>query len=206
MNKNETASQDSHKTFLLLSEIEKEERLSQRELANRLGIALGLVNSYMKNFVTKGFVRVKAFPRNRYGYLLTPRGFTEKSRLAYQHLNYFTSLYTATRQDYLELFRSLQVKGIAEVVFCGVDEVAEIAYLSLQETDLRLTVVMDGDGFCGGDLFGMKVVSLADGVSGISGAVVLTSLKRGADLREKLREYGWQQDIYAPPALSNGDM
>jgi DNA-binding MarR family transcriptional regulator len=206
MNKNETATQDSHKTFLLLSEIEKEERLSQRELANRLGIALGLVNSYMKNFVTKGFVRVKAFPRNRYGYLLTPRGFTEKSRLAYQHLNYFTSLYTTTRQDYLELFRSLQVKGIEEVVFCGVDEVAEIAYLSLQETDLRLTVVMDDDGFCGKDLFGMKVVSLSAGVSGISGAVVLTSLKRGADLREKLREYGWQQDIYAPPALSNGDM
>jgi len=54
MNKSEGTLQDAHKTFLLLSEIEKEEKLSQRELVNRLGIALGLVNWYLMNFVTKG--------------------------------------------------------------------------------------------------------------------------------------------------------
>ncbi len=57
MNKSEGTLQDAHKTFLFLSEIEKEEKLSQRELVNRLGIALGLVNWYLMNFVTKGFVR-----------------------------------------------------------------------------------------------------------------------------------------------------
>ena len=109
MNDNSPPSQDTHKTFLLLSEIEKEEKLSQRELANRLGIALGLVNSYLKNLVNKGFVRVKAFPRNRYGYLLTPKGIAEKSRLAYHHLSYFTSLYTTTRQEYVDLFKRIHV-------------------------------------------------------------------------------------------------
>lgn len=204
MNKSEGTSQDAHKTFLLLSEIEKEEKLSQRELANRLGIALGLVNSYLKNFVTKGFVRVKDYPRNRYAYLLTPRGFAEKSRLAYQHLNYFTSLYTITRRDYLELFRALQARGIEEVMFCGVDEVAEIAYLSLQEAGLRLTVVMDDDDFCNSELFGMKVVPLTEGLRNVSGEIVLTSLKRGKALREKLREHGWQGDVCSPPALLEG--
>lgn len=205
MNKLGSASQDAHKTFLLLSEIEKEEKLSQRDLANRLGIALGLVNSYMKNLVTKGFVRVKTFPRNRYGYLLTPRGFAEKSRLAYQHLNYFTSLYTATRQDYLELFLSLQDKGIEEVVFCGVDEVAEIAYLSLQETRLRLTIVLDDDAFCGSELFGMTILPLAEGIAQVSGEIILSSLKRGPDLRKKLLEAGWQGDIHGPPVLLGND-
>jgi DNA-binding MarR family transcriptional regulator len=206
MNKNETVSQDSHKTFLLLSEIEKEEKLSQRELANRLGIALGLVNSYMKNLVTKGFVRVKAFPRNRYSYLLTPRGFAEKSRLAYQHMNYFTSLYTATRQDYLELFLSLEDKGIEEIAFCGVDEVAEIAYLSLQETKLRLELIMDDEGFCGREIFGVRVSPISESLSEISGALVLTSLKRGESLRKKLREAGWKGSILGSPALSGEEL
>ena len=201
MNKNETASQDSHKTFLLLSEIEKEEKLSQRELASRLGVALGLVNSYLKNLVLKGFVRVKTFPKNRYSYLLTPKGFAEKSRLACQHLNYFTSLYTTTRQEYLELFRSLQGKGIEEVVFCGVDEVAEIAYISLQETGLHLKGVMDASDYCRGEWFGMTIVPLSEGVCNASGTVILSSLKRGYELKGLLREKGWQGEVYGPPSL-----
>jgi DNA-binding MarR family transcriptional regulator len=205
MNKNETASQDSHKTFLLLSEIEKEEKLSQRELARRLGVALGLVNSYMKNLVLKGFVRVKTFPKNRYSYLLTPKGFAEKSRLACQHLNYFTSLYTTTRQEYLELFRSLQGKGIEGVVFCGVDEVAEIAYISLQETGLHLNGVMDASDYCRGEWFGMTIVPLSEGICNASGTVILSSLKRGHELKGVLREKGWQGEVYGPPSLIKTD-
>ncbi|MHB8709359.1 MAG: winged helix-turn-helix transcriptional regulator, partial [Desulfuromonadales bacterium] len=82
--------QESYRTFQLMNELESGEAVSQRELAGRLGIAVGLVNSYLKNFVAKGYVRVKTFPRNRYAYLLTPKGFAEKGRLAFQHLNYFT--------------------------------------------------------------------------------------------------------------------
>ena len=205
MNKNETASQDSHKTFLLLSEIEKEEKLSQRELASRLGVALGLVNSYLKNLVLKGFVRVKTFPKNRYSYLLTPKGFAEKSRLACQHLNYFTSLYTTTRQEYLELFRSLQGKGIEEVVFCGVDEVAEIAYISLQETGLHLKGVMDESDYCRGEWFGITIIPLSEGMCNASGTVILSSLKRGYELSGLLREKGWQGEVYGPPSLIKFD-
>ena len=128
---------DSSRSLQLLSEISGEEPLSQRELSRRLGIAVGLVNSYLKNLVSKGYVRVKNFPSNRYAYLLTPQGIAEKSRLAYQHLSYFTSLYTVARQDYLDLFRRLEDAGVREVAFCGVDEVAEVAYLSLQETGLE---------------------------------------------------------------------
>src|SRR5512133_2142912 len=110
MNNNEK-SHDSYRSFLLMSEIAGEEPLSQREISRRLGIALGLVNSYLKNLVAKGYVRVKNFPRNRYAYLLTPQGMAEKSRLAYQHLRYFTNLYTVTRQDYLNLFHALQASN-----------------------------------------------------------------------------------------------
>src|SRR5664279_1400033 len=109
---------DDFKAFQLLSEVADEQPVSQRELAKRLGIALGLVNSYLKNFVTKGYIRIKNYPQNRYAYLLTPQGLAEKSRLAYQHLSYFTSLYTIARQDYLDLFRRLEDAGVCEVAFC----------------------------------------------------------------------------------------
>jgi DNA-binding MarR family transcriptional regulator len=186
---------DSYRSFLLLSEIVGEEPLSQREISRRLGIAVGLVNSYLKNLVSKGFVRVKDFPSNRYAYLLTPQGLAEKSRLAYQHLSYFTNLYTVARQDYLELFRRLELEGIRQVAFCGVDEVAEIAYLSLRDTGIELAMVIDSVNE-GSDFFG-KTVQAVKGVSALP--VIITSLKRSDTLVEYLMKAGVDGNlIYSP--------
>jgi DNA-binding MarR family transcriptional regulator len=176
---------DTHRAFLLLSEIEQEETLSQRELASRLGIALGLVNSYLKNLVAKGYVRITSFPKNRYGYLLTPQGLAEKSRLAYQHLSYFTNLYQIARQDYLALFRSLHTSGIRRISFCGVDETAEIAYLSLREIGLELVEVMD-DQHAGELFFEKRISPLVSSAGAGNLPIVITSLKRGDELETEL--------------------
>lgn len=180
---------DSSRSLQLLSEISGEEPLSQRELSRRLGIAVGLVNSYLKNLVSKGFVRVKNFPSNRYAYLLTPQGIAEKSRLAYQHLSYFTSLYTIARQDYLDLFRRMEQSGVREIVFCGVDEVAEVAYLSLRETGLELVAVID-DERKGELFFGLPIGAISEGVSLVRAPVVISSLKRRDELTQTLHGLG----------------
>jgi len=195
---------DTYRSFLLLSEISAEEQLSQRELAKRLGIALGLVNSYLKNLVAKGFVRVKSFPRNRYAYLLTPTGFTEKSRLAYQHLSYFSGLYTVARQDYLRLFRALAAEGVKRVAFCGIDEVAEIAYLSLKETGLELELAMDVEPR-ETKFFDRPVVSPAMALLAGRHRIVITSLKRGEALRAELLRLGADPaTIYRAGETSSG--
>jgi DNA-binding MarR family transcriptional regulator len=188
MNGDEEKILDTYRSFLLLSEISTEQQLSQRELSKRLGIALGLVNSYLKNLVGKGYIRVANFPKNRYAYLLTPKGFAEKSRLAYQHLSYFSGLYTVARQDYLKLFRRLAAEGVKGVAFCGVDEVAEIAYLSLKETALELETVMDPEAF-GAKFFDKQIVTPAIGITG-SKKIVITSLKRGEALQKSLIALG----------------
>lgn len=187
MNDIKMTNTDDVKAFQLLSEFGDEQQVSQRELANRLGIAVGLVNSYIKNFVAKGYIRIKNYPHNRYGYLLTPHGMAEKARLAYQHINYFTNLYTVTRQDYLDLFRRLAASGVSGVSFCGVDEVAEIAWLSLRETGLELVGVMD-DSCCGAEFMGKQVSRIDRCLLLSSQRVVITSLKRATALRIQLEQ------------------
>lgn len=191
------ADHESFRTLQLMNELEDGATVSQRELAGRLGIAVGLVNSCLKNFVAKGYVRVKNYPRNRYAYLLTPKGLAEKGRLAFQHLDYFTGLYTTTRREYLELFKRLKSEGVSEVVFCGVDEVAEIAYLSLREVGMELGRVVD-EGSGKPDFFGHPVQPLADAI-GQGSPIVLTSLKRGAQLQAGLITHGVEPgQVYAP--------
>lgn len=137
--------QGGYKSLLLLDEISKGEDVSQRDLSKKLNLALGLVNSYIKNLISKGYITIKNIPSKRYAYYLTPTGFAEKSRLTFHLLNDYTRIFREARRDFKQLFITLQKEGISSVVFAGADEVAEIAYLSLQETGLELNGVVDND-------------------------------------------------------------
>lgn len=181
--------EDSYRSLLLLEEISRDEPLSQRDLSKRLGIAVGLVNSYIKNMISRGYIRVSSFPSNRYQYLLTPKGIAEKSRLTYHHLHYFTNLYTVARKDFQRLFGDMEQSGIRSVLFCGVDEVAEIAYLSLQETEIRLSGILDTER--NGKRFFSHIISPVEDIKEFSyDRIVITSLKKQGMLSEKIGDLG----------------
>ena len=65
----------------VLDAVHQRSDLSQRHLARQMGVALGLANSYLKRCMRKGLIKISAAPANRYLYYLTPKGFSEKSRL-----------------------------------------------------------------------------------------------------------------------------
>ena len=176
---------DDYRSLLLLDEISKNNELTQRDLSRKLGVALGLVNSYIKNLVSKGYITIAAIPKKRYTYYLTPSGFAEKSRLTYQHLQNFTNLYRVARRDFKHLFSRLSASGRKRVVFCGLDEVTEIAYLSLAESDLVLTGVVDDD--CPGrKFFGFEVRGADELKSMDYDVAVITSFQGGARFKKAL--------------------
>lgn len=194
---NNDNNQDNLRSFLLMSELEKGEPISQREIAGRLGIALGLVNSYLKTLSAKGYVTVKAMPRNRFAYMLTPKGFAEKSRLAFQHLSNFNKLFRVTRQDSLALFIKLRDQGERSVSFCGLDDLTEISFLSLQEARLDLEQVMDTE--TGSNFLDQPVASLTEGAKLASGPIVITALQRVEELKQALLNLGIEEmRIYGP--------
>lgn len=137
--------QNTLKTLLILDEISKSELLSQRDLSKKLDLGLGLVNSYIKNLVSKGYLRVSNISKKNFKYFLTPQGVAEKTRLTYDLLRDYNRVFREARSGLKELFQHLQDTGARSIVFAGADEVAEIAYLSLQDFDLKLVGVVDGE-------------------------------------------------------------
>lgn len=131
------------RTLKILEEIEKDRTASQRHLARQLNVSLGLVNSFIKRLAGKGYFKVTTIPRNRVKYILTPRGFAEKSRLTYNYIHHSVQLYVDARQKLRELFESLAGQSVGSIAFFGASDLAEIAYLSLQETDIALNGVVD---------------------------------------------------------------
>jgi DNA-binding MarR family transcriptional regulator len=186
---------EHYRSLQILDELSNNDSLTQRDLSSRLGIALGLVNSYIKNLVKKGFITVKTIPTKRYAYYLTPKGFTEKTRLTYDLLHDYTRVYREARKNLRKLFHDLQKNGVKRVVFAGSDEIAEIAYITLQESSLTLAAVADTEE-AGGNFFGMTIQPFS-AINGIAYdcVIVTTYVKKDSVYRELIQRGVKKQDV-----------
>ena len=145
---------EAHRDLQLLEAVEQDARVSQRTLANKLGIALGLTNLYLKRLVRKGYIKCVNVQSNRLTYLITPSGIVEKARLTYEFMDYSLHLYADARQRLRVGLRGCAAAGRRVAIF-GRGEAAELAYLSLKEVGLEPVAIFDGDG--GPDFLGLVV-------------------------------------------------
>src|ERR1700733_6588894 len=113
----------------LLNSVEQDGAQSQRRIAAELGIALGLVNAYLKRCIKKGLVKVHDAPARRYAYYLTPQGFAEKSRLTVDYLSASFSFFRLAKGDCARAFEAAKTNGFSRLVLAGKSDLAEIAIL-----------------------------------------------------------------------------
>jgi DNA-binding MarR family transcriptional regulator len=143
----------------LMGEIEQEGSPSQRELSRRLGLSLGLVNAFLKRLASRGYFKVKTMPRNRVKYFLTPKGLARKSNLTVKYLRYSVNFYKEIKKLLLNKYKEMGENKLNSIIFFGAGEVAELAYLYLQLTNIRLVGIVD-DMQNGNDFFEYKVEGL----------------------------------------------
>ena len=134
---------DAYRELKLLTEITSSDSVTQRRLAHKYRLALGLTNFLLRRLVKKGYVKLVNLERNRLRYLITPTGLAEKTRLTYEYLECSLALY---RQMRTLLTRTLSVilqSGSRAIVLYGTGEVAEIVFGMLQQRGLAITAVVD---------------------------------------------------------------
>ena len=89
--------------FRVLHLLEEEPDLTQRELAEKLGISLGGVNYCLKSLIDIGHIKAANFKKNPeksvYFYLLTPKGISEKASLTAGFLNRKMAEYQALKKE-----------------------------------------------------------------------------------------------------------
>jgi hypothetical protein len=85
------------------------------------------------------------------------------------------------------MFHELSLSGARRVAFAGVDEVAEIAYLSLQEFDMDLAGAFD-DAKEGANFFKSVVRPFSDVHDAEFDRIVLSTFLRRREVYQKLLE------------------
>ncbi|MEK9967836.1 MAG: MarR family transcriptional regulator [Ferrovibrio sp.] len=134
--------QDPATMVALLAAVSDSDQHTQRSLANRLDVALGLANALLKRCVSKGFIKIQNAPARRYAYYLTPKGFAEKSRLVAEYLESSLNFFRHARGQYEALLSELPARGITRIAIVGGGELAEIALLSASSVGITIQAVV----------------------------------------------------------------
>jgi DNA-binding MarR family transcriptional regulator len=159
----------------LLDAVEQNRAQSQRLLASELGIALGLVNAYLKRCIKKGLVKVRTAPARRYAYYLTPQGFAEKSRLTVDYLSYSFGFFRQAKTDCSDLLRTASTRGVGKILLVGRTDLAEIASLCAMEHGVKIVGVVQ-KGATRPDFIGLPVFADFDAVAEPFDAVLIADL------------------------------
>ena len=136
---------DARRELRALEALTENERITQRGLASKLGIALGLTNLYVKRLARKGFIKLVSVQSNRILYLVTPQGIMEKSRLTYEYIEYSLHVYREVREHLREVLQPLVTGHARAIAIYGTGEAAELAYLSIKEVGLEPAAIFDGN-------------------------------------------------------------
>ena len=120
----------------ILEQIESNPDVTQADLAEKLGVAIGTVNFAVRRLIKKGYVRAKQLQRRRLKYIITPAGLALRSKLAMDSLQYSMSLYRETRRQAKALILEARRRGCEAVAIVGDGDLAEIAKLTCLELNM----------------------------------------------------------------------
>jgi DNA-binding MarR family transcriptional regulator len=177
----------------ILTAVDEGGTLTQRALAQRLGVALGLTNLYLKRLSRKGYLKIVEFPRKpatrkRLRYLLTPKGMAEKTRLTYEHMSYALNLYRRTRETLRTSLATLAPAGAKRIALYGTGDAAELAYLTLREFGLEPVAVFAPTA--GGEFLGYRIRAVAELVDEELDTVIVATFERPEPVVAELVELG----------------
>lgn len=179
---------DTYRNLRALEAIEENPRISQRELAARLGVALGIANACVHTLVRKGLIKIRGESNRSITYHLTKAGLAQKARLAMEWTVNTIDFYRQARQQMRDQLGALAARGVGTAVVYGADEIAELLLMVAAESGIRVVGVVAPEGPRVSDrVFGMQVQRIAD-LEGIEFDSVVLAVQPSGAARAELVE------------------
>lgn len=147
-----------------LLEIKDNPSLSQRSLAHKLNISLGLTNAILQNLIHRGWIKAQKMTGRKILYLITPKGIARATNLVYDRFRETQNYYQYTKELLASYLASLYTKGKRKAAIYGTNQLAEITYLSLLDSPLKLYSILTDDSSSSSKkkFLGHEVLTLPD--------------------------------------------
>lgn len=189
---------DKEITMKLLDSLDNKDNTTQKSAAKSLGIAVGLVNTYIKRCIKKGWLKVKNIPAHRYAYYLTPKGFAKKSQLVSEYLSDSLRLFREAKNEYQNLFEKCKDKNYKRIVFVGDSDLTEVALLVKQNDDINIVgIVAENQRNNFSSLNSYTFENIPKDID----AYILTEINQFQEYYKKIKKITTTQEILIPKFL-----
>lgn len=142
------------KVYRVLEMISQRPRLSQRELAEKTGFSLGLINLTLKRLIQTGHIKVSALNRRKLEYILTPKGLFEKTNRTTHYITRTLDTFSEYKRRIDALLDELIQSGHTSFALVGKGEVSSMVelFLTNKGPSLRYRTIQEGDDINEGEI------------------------------------------------------
>lgn len=137
-----------YKEFMILDLIEKNSKITQRVISEKLGVAVSMVNSYLDNYEEQKHIKRKYISSKTVQYFITKKGIERKKVLNIGFLNSSQKIYQLAKENIQVFLNRIIERGFKDILLYGAGEVAEI-FLQVINTDksipINVLAVIDDD-------------------------------------------------------------
>jgi FlaA1/EpsC-like NDP-sugar epimerase len=187
-----------YKEFMLLDMIEKNSNITQRDMSSTLGVALSMINSYVDEIETKGFINRKYKTVKTVEYNITPKGIERKKLLNISYLNASQKVFNSAKENIVMFLNQIIDKGFKNILLYGAGEVAEIL-LNVIYTDheipLKVMGIIDDDlNKQGKYLVNTKIVGSEDIKNINHDGILISSFTNRELIYNKLKSISYNKD------------
>jgi ribosomal protein S25 len=120
--------------------------VSQRSIAQALGMSVGLTNAILKRLTEKGFLMMRRINTHNVHYLVTPAGIDQISRRSYLYLRRTIGHVVRYKERLREFCHAQRERGVREIVLIGESDLAFILEWCAEKEGLGFWMVSVGEG------------------------------------------------------------
>lgn len=137
-----------YKEFSLLSAINRDKHITQRDIASKMNVSVAMVNFYLDEYEEKGLIKRVYHGTKSIDYFVTDKGEERRKELSIRYLESALDVYNEAKLSCNVIFKKLRIKNFKKVLFYGAGEVCEMLLSVLnsdQSIDLDVIAVIDDD-------------------------------------------------------------
>ena len=181
-----------HKEWLILTMLANEDNITQRKIANKLGLSVAMVNTYLEKYQNKGYINMENISTKNVIYSITNKGDDRRRYLNILYLESVLKVYNEAKGECFKVFKKIIDHGYKNILLYGAGEVAEILLSVLnneKEKQFRIVGIIDDDeNKIGTYLLKKPIIDIGSIKKFDFDAILISSYKHNADIYKKLSD------------------
>ena len=186
-----------YKEYMILDIIEKNAKVTQREIAHTLGVAVSMINVYLDEYEKNGYLKKKYTSAKVIEYVITKKGVERKKVLNISYLSASLNVYKSAKVNIEDFLSQIIDKGYKNILLYGAGEVAEILLQSIlidSQSQVNVLAVIDDDVLKQGkNLVSSKIISVSSIEEYAYDGILISSYTNQKKIFDKLMAMGYKK-------------